>query len=85
MKLQLGSTLSTVATSANGEREREERANIFLGTRKGKIEVTLVSSVAASILFAGRWTAFLSEFCRWPDAPLSLRSSFWFGKGFLAF
>lgn len=38
MKLQLGSMLDV-----NAQGEREERANIFVGSRSGKIEVTLVS------------------------------------------
>jgi hypothetical protein len=85
MKLHLGSTLSTDATSTRGEREREERANIFIGTRKGKVEVTLVSSAITPVLFSGRWTAFVSEFEGWSDAPIKFCVSLPLGAKFLSF
>lgn len=43
MKLQLGSTLNPdTPTSSRSLEGSEERANIFIGTRKGKVEVTLL-------------------------------------------
>jgi hypothetical protein len=86
MNLQLGTTLIT-NTSGNGE--RGERANIFVGTRKGNIEVTLVSS-AMHHAISGRWIALLVGF----DDPLRLSADssvarfisfeFWAGKKYIS-